>query len=243
MIMNKNGKLIAEFFLVVMGVLFALMIEGVLEDRQSDVLRDEYLLRLDADIQADRQAIAHRIEFFTDVKQFSRDLLGWLNADVPIDKEILLASFYAAEVFPYVAVRSTYEDLHSTGNVRLIGDIELRTSLSAYYNKADESRPGWSPSAEFREIIRGVIPPDIQDRIREHCPTTDARDLVPTGFPPCELPGADYAMINELFVKLKGDQNFRRKLTYRDSELGVTIYLLAQQLDLADIALGSLHDQ
>lgn len=241
--MNKNGKLIAEFFLVVVGVLFALMIEGILDDRQSDKLRDEYLSRLEADVQADRQAIAYRVEFFTDVKQFSRDFLGWLNADVPIDKEILLASFYAAEIFPYVSVRSTYGDLHSTGNVRLIGDIELRTSLSAYYNRADVSRPGWSPSEDFRQIVRGVIPPDIQDRIRENCPTADARDQVPTGFPPCELPGIDYAMINDLFVELKGDQDFRRKLIYRDSELGVMVFLLTQQLGYADRALEKLRDQ
>ena len=103
--MNKRGRMIGEFVLIVAGVLVALMVEAGLDSRKDDQLRDEYMSRFQAD----------------------------------------LASFYAAELWPFRPNTSTYQDLHNTGNIRLLGDMDLRTSLAAYYNQADASRPGWNP--------------------------------------------------------------------------------------------------
>ena len=238
--MNQRGKMIAEFFLIVIGVLVALMVETALEDRQDENLRDEYISRIRVDIESDKRAIEYRIEFFVAVKQFSRATLDWLESDVSVDQESLLASFYAAEIWPLITNLSTYQDLHSTGNLRLLKDIDLRTSLAAYYNKADSSRPGWNPSTDYREIVRGIIPSEIQDLIRENCPTTDAFDQLPTGFPPCALNDIDYVSLTALFEPLREDAAFRQKLTYRDSELGVVIYLLRQQAAYADDVLARI---
>ncbi len=242
-IVRKNARYLIEFVLVVVGVLFALMIEVILENRQDSTERAAYVSRLIDDIESDKVSIENRIEFFTGVRQFSADVYEWLDTDVPVDNELLLAAFYAAEVFPHLTIRNTYEDLHNTGNIRLLQDIDLRTALSEYYVKADSSRLGWTPTVAYREIIRGVIPPAVQDTIRTLCPSTTERDEVPTGFPPCPMPGIDFEHINTIFAELKGDQDFRRKLIYRDSELGVILFLLQQQLSFADDALGLLRKQ
>ncbi len=71
--MDKRGRMIGEFVLIVVGVLVALMVEAGLESRKDDSLRDEYLSRIRM-------------------------------------------------------------DLHSTGNIRLLDDIDLRTSRAVYYN-------------------------------------------------------------------------------------------------------------
>ncbi len=113
---GQNRRLFVEFVLVVVGVLFALMIEGILDDRQDESERDAYVERLKADIEADKRSIEHRIELFIDVKSFSADVLEWLNSDAAVDKKLLLASFYSAEVFPHVTILGTYQDLHNTGN-------------------------------------------------------------------------------------------------------------------------------
>lgn len=129
-----RGKLAAEFVLIVVGVLVALTVETALEDRRDSVLRDEYVERIRSDAEQDRQALEFRIEFFRDVQVFAQQFLDWLDANAPLDKETVLAAFYAAEVWPFVANQSTYQDLLSTGNIRLIDDIDLRTILAAYYN-------------------------------------------------------------------------------------------------------------
>jgi hypothetical protein len=232
--MTAKGKLAAEFVLIVVGVLIALAVDTAFKDREDDELRAEYVGRIQQDIETDRRALLNRIEFFSDVQRFCNEMLAWLDSDQPVDQEVLLASFYAAEVWPVVTNLSTYQDLLSTGNIRLLSDIDFRGSLFSYYNKADTSRPGWNPSQTYRETIRGIIPNDVQKLIRENCPTTDTLDEEPTGFPPCELPGVDYDALNQLYLPLKSDEAFRRTLTYRDSEIGVMLYLMTQQVAFAD---------
>ena len=238
--MKQQTKLVGEFVLIVVGVLVALAVETALEDRHDAGLRDEYIARIKADVEADKRAIANRVEFFTSVQQFCNDVLYWLKSDAPVDQQVVLASFYAAEVWPFVPSSDTYQDLQNTGNIRLLDDIDLRTNLSAYYNKAKLSQSGWDPTEDYRAIIRGIIPNDVQRQIRENCPTTEALDQTPTGFPPCQLPDVDYELIARLFSPLKDDLTLYRTLTYRESEVGVMVYLLQQQLKLADDVLRQI---
>lgn len=238
--MKKNARLLGEFVLIVVGVLVALAVETALDDRKDGQLRDEYLSRLRDDIELDKLAIDRRIEFFTDVQRFSGEVLDWLGTDRDLDQETLLASYYAAEIWPFLPVRNTYDDLQNTGNIRLLDDIDLRTHLSGYYNKANTSISGWTPSEDYRVIIRGTIPNDVQALIRQNCPTTLDFDQAPSGFPPCELPGVDYDQMTRLFAPLKTDTDFRRIVTYRDSSLGAMLYLLTQQAQFADQVLKLL---
>ena len=205
-------------------------------------IRGQVLARLEADLLRDTQAITYRIEFFNDVQAFCGDVLDWLGSNAPVNKDLLLASFYAAEVWPFLPNRSTFEDLNFTGNIRLLDDLELRTSLSRYYNRADTARDGWNPAEDYRAIIRGIIPNKVQDLIRQQCPTTDAMDERPTGFPECELPGVDYAELTPLFARLKDDPAFRQILTYRHSEIGVMTYLLAQQRKFGEQVLAAVTE-
>lgn len=241
--MKTNTRLVGEFFLIVIGVLVALMVETALESRADDSLSDEYIARIKDDITADKVVIENRIDFFSDVQSFSNDVLVWSRTERPVDRDLLLASFYAAEIWPFITIVSTYNDLLSTGNIRLLEDIDLRMGLSSYHNKANTSRNGWNPSEHYREIIRGVIPTDIQSQIRQNCPTTDDLDEEPTGFPPCTLSGVDYDELSRLFLPLQGDVQFQRTLTYRHSELGVMVYLLTQQAVYADGVLAQIEKQ
>lgn len=236
-LLKGRGGLAAEFVLVVAGVLVALAVDTALEERRDAELRDEYIERVGNDLAGDRRALEYRVQFFGDVQEFSQQFLDWLDADVPLDKETMLAAFYSSEIWPFVANQSTYQDLLSTGNIRLIDDIDLRTDLATYHNQANTARSGWEPTDDYRRIIRGVIPNRIQDSIRERCPTLMSLDGTPTGFPPCELAGVDYDRLMALFAPLRSDQELRRRLAYRQSELSVVIYLLNNQRILAEAAL------
>lgn len=240
--MSNRRRVVGEFVLIVVGVFAALMLETMMSERHDGELRAEYLLRIEADIATDKQAIEYRIEFFTGVQQFSQEFLDWLHSDAPVDQSVLLAAFYAAEVWPHAPRTSTYQDLRSTGNFRLIENIDLRTELFKYYNKADTSRPGWNPSDDYRRTIRGIIPSDVQAQIRDACPTADIDDLVPTGFPPCDLHGIDFELMTTLLEPLRDDSVFQRILTYRHSELGVMLRLFRQQVTFADNVLDRVRD-
>jgi hypothetical protein len=241
--MKKSGRIVGEFLLIVIGVLVALAVETALDEREDANLRDEYISRIRADVASDKQSIEFRIEFFTQVAEFSRDTLNWTDSDLPVDKDLLLASFYAAELWPFVPNASTYLDMQSTGNIRLLKNIELRTILVKYHIQADASRPGWTPLEDYREIIRGVIPPNVQDQIRSNCPTTDNLDQRSSGFPPCELHDIDYERLTALYEPLRHDANFLQALTYRHSELSVMVRLLSQQALIATDILDKIEGE
>lgn len=220
-----------------------LAVETALEERADDNPRSEYISRIKADIATDKQSIEYRIKFITAVSNFSRDTLDWAQSDLPVDKDVLLASFYAAEIWPFLPNVSTYQDLQSTGNIRLLENIELRTSLVKYHTQANASRPGWTPLEKYREIIRGVIPASVQDQIRSNCPTTDNLDQRSSGFPLCELNDIDYDQLTALFEPLRHDANFRQILTYRHSELKVVIRLLSQQAIIAGNVIARIENR
>jgi len=239
-ILKGRGGLAAEFVLVVVGVLVALAVDTAFENRRDSELRNEYVERIRTDVENDRQALEYRVQFFLDVQAFSQQFLDWLDADAPLDKETMLAAFYASEIWPFVASEGTYQDLLSTGSIRLIDDINLRTSLAAYHNQANTARSGWTPTEDYRRIVRGVIPNHVQDSMRANCPTLVQLDGIPTGFPPCDLGAVDYDELEALFAPLKTDRELRRRLVYRQSELSVVIYLLDNQRTLAEVVLAHI---
>lgn len=236
--MKNRGRTVGEFVLIVVGVFAAPLLDTMMNERHDGELRLEYLVRIEADINADKQSFEYRIEFFTAVQQFSQEFLNWMSSEASVDQNVLLAAFYAAEIWPYVPRTSTYQDLQSTGNFRLIDNIDLRTNLFRYHNRIDISRPGWRPSDQYREIIRGIIPSDVQAQIRKACPTADIDNLVPTGFPPCVLQDIDYEHVTALFEPLRNDTSVQNVLTYRHLELGVMLLLYRQQLSFGDDVLA-----
>ncbi|MEP0202662.1 MAG: hypothetical protein ABJ084_00960 [Halioglobus sp.] len=240
--MSNRGKIFGEFLLIVIGVLTALMLEAFMSERHDKTLEAQYLSRLESDITKDKLAFTYRIEFFSSVQAFSQEFLDWLHSDSVMDEHVLLAAFYAAEVWPYELTKSTYQDLQSTGNLRLIDKLALRANLIQYYNRADAGEDYWNPAAEYRKSIRGLIPTKIQEQIRDRCPTTDRQDLIPTGFPPCDLQGVDLSRIAILFEPLRKDPNFLKTLTLRHSELGVSVRLFEQQVAFADEILARLDE-
>ena len=239
--MKNRRNILGEFVLIVVGVFAALMLETMMSERNDGVLREEYLSRINADITNDKQAFGYRIEFFSSVQGFSQEFLDWLHSDSSVDQSVLLAAFYAAEVWPYELNKSTYQDLQSTGNFRLVDNIDLRASVFQYYNKAEGADDYWSLSDEYRKIIRGLIPSEVQAKIRATCPTTDDADLIPSGFPPCELQEIDMDQLAALFDALRSDSNFLNVLNYRHSQLGVSLRLFRQQVALADDTLALLE--
>jgi len=233
-----RGRIVAEFFLVVLGVLAALMVDTWIEQRHDDSLRQEYLLRLADDLEADLQGLEYRISFFSAVRALGLETLERLQSDSPVAQEALLAAYYTAEIFGFRPIENTYIDLQSTGNIRLLGNIELRLALASYHSKAAGGQD--NISQDYREIVRGVIPWHIQAAIREYCPTTDAADEKPTGFPPCTLPGVSAEEANAVFASLRAYPHIVETLNYRVSEVDVLVFLYSVQKSSVQSALAQL---
>ncbi len=233
-----RGRIVGEFLLVVLGVLAALMVDAWIEQRHDDNLRQEYLARLTDDLEADRQNLEYRISFFTSVHAFGLQTLENLRSDSPVDQDAILAAYYASENFEFRPIQNTYEDLQSTGNIRLLDDIELRLALASYHGLA--SVAGTNLEESYRKLVRGVIPWKIQAAIREHCPTAEQNDEVPTGFPPCTLAGISADEVNAVFAALRAYPGIFEILTYRVSDVDVVVYLHGVQKQMVLGVLAQL---
>jgi hypothetical protein len=233
-----RGRIVGEFFLVVLGVLAALMVDTWIEQRNDDNLRQEYLARLADDLEADRRNLEYRISFFTSVHSFGLQTLERLRSDGPVDQDAILTAYYASENYEFRPIQNTYEDLQSTGNIRLLDDIELRLALASYHSKASITVTILVDS--YRQLVRGVIPWKFQAAIREYCPTTEQNDEVPTGFPPCTLPGISADEVNAVFAALRAYPGIVETLTYRVSDVDVVVYLYQVQKQMVLDVLAQL---
>ena len=240
--MAPRSRLVGEFFLIVLGVLAALMVDTWIQQRDDDSLRQEYIARLADDLESDRQSLDYRISFFTSVHSFGLQTLASLKTDGPVDHDAILAAYYASENFTFRPIENTYQDLQSTGNIRLLEDLALRLGLASYYRKIRSEAQGSDPSEAYREIVRGIIPWKIQAAIRENCPTVDDVGEVPTGFPPCTLPSISVDEVNTTFQTLRAHPDIFEVLNYRVSDVDTAVYLFNGQKETVLGVLAQLSE-
>jgi hypothetical protein len=130
-----------EIAIVVIGVLIALTLNNWNESRRDGERERDYLDRLAADVRRDTTAFA-----FTDSLLNAKER-GLAQADSVInggqllrDTAAFLQSIVSAANFSWSQTRvrtTTYLDLQSTGNLRLIRDATLRGKIVQYYEQAE----------------------------------------------------------------------------------------------------------
>lgn len=235
-----RSQFVGEFALIVVGVLVALMVDSWIAGRNDEALRQEYVSRLTDDIRADVSNLDYRIEFFGDVETFGLQTLERLQTNDSVGLDAVIAAYYAAETYPFTPSDHTYVDLQNTGNIRLIRDLGLRTSIARYYLLTDTAVDPLDE--DYRRVVRGIIPFNYQSAIREHCPTTVGADQIPTGFPRCDITGFDAQDVNAVFDAIRSHPGMSELLTYRVSQAGVAVFLFSAQRHVALELLERLED-
>jgi hypothetical protein len=162
-------RLGAEFSVIVIGVLVALGVESWREDVADRALELEYLERLKNDFHEDAERITRAIEVTT-VQQ------GHINAALAViedkdanSEENLLSVFLASRSIWSREIGATFQELFATGQLRLVrnGDLRIRlVDFYSYLNIAIVAAPGLEDRMPYRDIVRGEIPPSLQEAIR-----------------------------------------------------------------------------
>lgn len=132
---------VAELAIVVLGILIALGVDQAVDHRRERRLEGEYLASLLADLEEDLSALD---QFYFPFIERRETAARWLDtsAKVPIlpisDSVAFIGKVYLAAAYPtFDSHRSTFEDLSSTGNLRLIDDRQLRQRIISYYHLVD----------------------------------------------------------------------------------------------------------
>jgi hypothetical protein len=185
---RKGGWLVAEFVVIVLGVLVALAVDSWREERQDEVLLESYSARLGVEFGINRRILDFVKNHSTNGAAATDSLIPFFERNErPGGAARVAANAYNASRRTGVApVTTTFDDLVSTGNLRLF-DTGLRTGLVSTYAQLEElDAPVWFGSS-YRRIVRGMLPIELQLSIRNKCGSPSDAD-----WDGCPLPFDEY---------------------------------------------------
>jgi len=141
---GKTGKYlkyaIGEIILVVIGILIALSINNWNDGNKNAKIEQIYYCRILDDFELDKQLI-NELENKANARiSLSKELLLELDSGTK-DKNYLLNKFLQAVRSDAYAPRSiAFNDLVSSGNLKLLNDDVLKTSLVQYYSDLENKK-------------------------------------------------------------------------------------------------------
>jgi len=171
-------KAAAEFLIIVVGVLVALAVDGWREDRVERGMEREYLERLLVDLQAGQDNLVEDgLQHLQGAEQNMRRVGPFLRYGDPVpgDTTSFIAALNGATQSLFYRLAETYpntafEELWSTGGFTLITDPGIRSAIISHYSlvEASSGQLDLQPR-EYRDLLRGQIPGELQESIRTQC--------------------------------------------------------------------------
>jgi hypothetical protein len=189
-------RVLVDGTVIVASILLAFGIDRWWDAWQEARAEQDYVERISADLSETRVNIEQNGEHYRTLLRHADATLPIFagRARVPDDTLGFLASaLQASRITSPVIARSAYDDLISTGNLRLIQRDTVRYALSRFYaNVAVQLDPvDYSSDQEpYRTVIRSVIPVDLQLFIREHCLQSEPLSCESSAPPPGVGPAA-----------------------------------------------------
>ncbi|WP_297798685.1 DUF6090 family protein [uncultured Eudoraea sp.] len=130
---GKTGKYfkyaIGEIILVVIGILIALQINNWNENRKNKIAEADYYCRILDDFELNEKLIDETSKLTTDKIKLCKELILDLNKPPNDRGEILNKFVFALRQDVFVPSNITFEDITSSGQLKLLTDLELKNRL------------------------------------------------------------------------------------------------------------------
>jgi hypothetical protein len=156
---------IAETLIIVVGVLLALGVDSWNDNRIDRILEVQYLERLTEDIQynaglfggAPEEAFNEKLEYLAEVAEIASQ-----PQEYQPDPDSVISALYWSAGLGWAIPEfrtGTFEELKSTGNLGIIGDLDLRTALNEY-DLSQRNRRGriYARMTEYPDYIYTLHP-------------------------------------------------------------------------------------
>ena len=171
---EQNWTAIAvEFVLLVAGVFLGIQAANWNGQRAEDASAAAYLARVRANLETDRQSIGRREVFWRKVTDYGNAAIHYAETGEKVDGsawKTVLAFYQASQVWQWAPSDATYQEMRSSGELGLIRDEALRSSLSQYYLDTGSGLDYlFKLQPEYRRIVRGLTPSVVADHVWAHC--------------------------------------------------------------------------
>ena len=138
---NKTGKYlkyaIGEIVLVVIGILLALQINNWNETKKDLTLENAYYCRILEDFDLDRELIEKSIIDVDQKIDYSKQLIIDIHTSNKTKYTLLNDWLKSQRLEVYVPRKVAFEDITSSGNLKLLKNLELKNNLSQYYSNLE----------------------------------------------------------------------------------------------------------
>lgn len=207
---SRYSRALFEGVVIVGSILLAFGVDAWWDGIQERASERDYLSRIATDLAEMRQDIVARTDHYAMIADHGRAVMPILAGERPIPLDtlgFLSSALNASRMIEPVVARSAYDDLISTGNLRLIRDVELRNALSEFYGEIAYRLSPFDYELDkipYREAVRGIIPADVQIAARTYgCLSAE----------PLACPGAEHmAGLGQVAHELVGEPGLERKL-------------------------------
>ena len=182
-----------DLVIVVVGVFIGIQVANWNEDRAERARAHGYIERIGSDLVTDIEGYRNRQAFWNQVAAYGATGLRYAETGdaAGLDQwKLLIAYFQASQVAEFWSTDTTYEELKSAGELRLLADVALRERLARYYTNA--ANPALTERPTYRTHVRGIIPLEMQHHIWDNCYGSNADGE--QEFHDCESP-ADEARV------------------------------------------------
>ena len=133
---GKTGKYFkyafGEIILVVIGILIALQINNWNENRKNKIAEAGYYCRILDDFEITEKLVNESLKGITNRIEISKKIIVDLNKAPNNQSKILNDFLIALRQDVFVPSNIAFEDLTSSGNLKLITDIQLKNKLIEY---------------------------------------------------------------------------------------------------------------
>jgi hypothetical protein len=205
-----------DFVIVVVGVFIGIQVSNWNEARAERERSREYLSRIRAELVTDMTELERHRGLWQKGANEGYAAVSYAETGArgsATDWEILRSFLHASQSHQLSFADTTYSELRSAGELRLIPDAGLRSALTDYYVLVAARRGGRGPYQllpEYREMVRGRMRSDVMRYYWQACYRQSAGVTTFLDCPPPE--GA--TGIAEIIRQLAADQKIMDALRY-----------------------------
>jgi len=234
-----------ETLMVVLGVFLGLQVNNWNETRVEAERSREYLSRIRAELVADITELERHRGLWQTGANEGYVAISYAETGArggATDWEILRAFLHASQSFQLSFADTTYSELRSAGELRLIPDADLRSALTDYYVLVAGRRSGLGPYQllpEYREMVRGRMRSDIMRYYWQACYQQSAGV---TTFIDCPAPEG-VTGIADIIRQLAADQEIMDALRYWADTQRMAVELAGFDLGRAQSLIDRVDDQ
>ena len=165
--------ILIEFVLLVCGVFLGIQAANWNEQRAEDARAQAYLARIRGNLETDLLSIQRREVVWRQVIDDGKAAIHYAESGERVDGsawKTVLAFYQASQLWQWVSMDATYQEMRSGGELGLIRDQDLRDALSQYYLETGSGVAYlFSLQPEYRKIVRGLTPSVVADHVWAKC--------------------------------------------------------------------------